>query len=430
MSKFNFTGLECVSCRHRLESDFSGYVCPRCGNNLRVLYDLDRVKAWREAGKFPARGRTDLLRYGAVLPVAEERFYPDLRVGGTPLYERAAMARELGLGALYLKDDGLNPSGSLKDRASAAVVAVAAVRGVRLVAAASTGNAGSSMACMAAAAGLSSIIMVPQSAPPAKIAQLLVFGAQVVAVKGSYDDAFDLCLRLSERHGWFNRNTGYNPFTREGKKTVIYEVVEQLEGAAPDWVVVPVGDGNIISAVGKGLREMQQIGMIRRLPRLLAAQAATSDAISRTVAAARSRNFSGDELDRNLPSLIQTVRGAHTVADSICVDLPRDGVAAVWEILHSQGEAVTATDEEILQAVAELGRKAAVFVEPAAAVTWAALRKAVAAGIVEKGARVVCLLTGSGLKDISAAQKAAGSPLVVPPDEAAVEEALGLAGRP
>lgn len=419
-------GLECVSCGKQFPPGFAGYVCADCSNNLRVVCDTDYLKREVGRGNFPDKDRTDILRYRQALPVAEANYYPALRVGGTPLYSRPKLASELGLAALYFKDDGLNPSGSLKDRASAVAIAVAVEHGRELVAAASTGNAGSSMACMAAAAGMRSIILVPVTAPAAKIAQLLVFGARVVAVRGSYDDAFDLCLRLSEKHGWFNRNTGFNPYTREGKKTVAYEVCEQLGWDAPDWIVVPVGDGNIISAVGKGLRELEQIGLIQHRPRLLAAQAATSDAVSRTLQKVRAANLSGEALRRRLPDLMEEVKGAHTVADSICVDRPRDGVAAVQEIIWSNGEAVTATDEEILDAIVDLGRRAAVFAEPAAAVTWAVLKAAAGRGLIKSGERVVCLITGSGLKDVASAQRAAGEPLVVEPEESAVEKALGL----
>ena len=426
---WQYAYLECVSCGAAQQVGYEGYVCPNCGNNLLVRYDSEHLRREVREGRFPDRARSDIRRYAAVLPVAEEQFFPPLRVGGTPLYARPHLAAALGISELFFKDDGLNPSGSLKDRASAVALAVARARGVSMVAGASTGNAGSSMACMAAATGTPCTIFVPAAAPEAKIAQLLVFGARVVAVRGSYDDAFDLCLKLCGKYGWFNRNTGYNPFTREGKKTVAYEICEQLRWEPPDWIVVPVGDGNIISAVGKGLEEMLAMGLIRRMPRLLCAQAATSDAISRTlwkIGRSGAERTTGAATWRELPGLMESVPGAHTVADSICVDRPRDGVAAVRAILESGGAAVTVDDGAILQAIAELGRKAAIFAEPAAAVTWACLRKAVDTGVVEKSARVVCLITGSGLKDVASAQHAVGKPLQVEPDVEAVEKCLGL----
>jgi len=418
-----------VSCGAAQPVGYEGYLCPKCGNNLLVRYETEHLRREVREGRFPDRARSDILRYAAVLPVQGEHLFPPLRVGGTPLYARPGLAAAVGISELFFKDDGLNPSGSLKDRASAVALAVARARGVSMVAGASTGNAGSSMACMAAAMGTPCTIFVPAGAPEAKIAQLLVFGARVVAVRGSYDDAFDLCLELAGKHGWFNRNTGYNPFTREGKKTVAYEICEQLRWEAPHWIVVPVGDGNIISAVGKGLEEMAAMGLIRRRPRLLCAQAATSAAVSRTlwkIERSGAGGTSGAEVWCELPGLLECVRGAHTVADSICVDRPRDGVAAVRAIMESGGAAVTVDDDMILQAVAELGRKAAIFAEPAAAVTWACLRKAVDTGVVEKSARVVCLITGSGLKDVASTQRAVGKPLQVEPDVEAVERSLGL----
>ena len=235
---------------------------------------------------------------------------------------------------------------------------------------------------------------MPKTAPRAKIAQLLTFGAEVLAVDGTYDQAFDLCLEATRRFGWYNRNTGFNPYTREGKKTVSFEICEQLGWQVPDLVVVPVGDGNILSGVWKGFVEFQRLGFIDRLPKLLAVQAEGSAAIVKAAA--------GD-------GVIRPVSG-DTVADSISVSLPRDGEAAVKAIRESGGFGVTVSDDAILAAIGEVARGAGVFGEPAAAAAWAGLKEAVRQGLVDPAWRVVVLITGNGLKDVASAMKVAGEP--------------------
>jgi threonine synthase len=308
---------------------------------------------------------------------------------------------------LYIKDDGLNPSASFKDRAGAVALAVARERGAKVIAGATTGNAGSSMACLAGGTGFPCVIFVPASAPPAKIAQLLVFGAKVLAVRGSYDQAYDLCGEVCRRQGWFNRNTGYNPFTREGKKTCSYELWEQLGRRAPDRVLVCTGDGNIISGIWKGFRDLRTLGLIEKLPRLHCVQSEKSAAISMAV-----RSVDGVLPEAWSDVVIPTVR-AETIADSISVDFPRDGLAAVRAVVETGGEAVTVSDEEIVAAIPELARATGVFAEPAAAASWAALAQMVVAGKIHPDERVVCLISGNGLKDVARARQAAGDPITV-----------------
>ncbi|MDD5629100.1 MAG: pyridoxal-phosphate dependent enzyme, partial [Elusimicrobia bacterium] len=248
--------------------------------------------------------------------------------------------------------------------------------------------------------GLKTIIFVPEKAPVAKIAQLLVFGATVIAVKGTYDQAFDLCLKATEAFGWYNRNTGHNPFTREGKKTCSFEIVEQLGWKCPDKVFVPVGDGNIISGIWKGFKDFHALGLIDRLPQLVAVQAAGSDAVKRA--------FESD-------GVIRPVSG-DTLADSISVSLPRDGEAAVKALKESQGFALSVTDDEILAALRDTARRESVFGEPAGVTSVAGLRKAAAQGLVKRGEKVVALVTGNGLKDVASAMKAVAKPFLVAPD--------------
>jgi len=397
-------GLRCVRCGTLTPVADEVYVCPACGANTLVEYDLERVKRGWSRESLAADRDPTLWRYLPLLPVRER--LPGPPVGGTPLVPVPRLAKELGLAQpLLLKDDGRNPSASFKCRASSVALERAREIGRTLVTGASTGNAASATAVLAAAPGIRTRIFVPKAAPRAKIAQLLTFGAEVLAVDGTYDQAFDLCLEATRRFGWYNRNTGFNPWTREGKKTVSFEICEQLGWQVPDLVVVPVGDGNILSGVWKGFVEFQRLGFIERLPRLLAVQAEGSAAIVRAAA--------GD-------GVIRPVSG-ETVADSISVSLPRDGEAAVRAIRDSGGFGVTVPDAAILAAIGELARGSGVFAEPAAAASWAGLKEAVRQGRVDPGWRVVALVTGNGLKDVASAMKVAGEPRVIPPEAAVLD---------
>lgn len=418
----HMTGYQCIHCGALAPRVYDGYVCPDCGGNLDVQYDYAAVRDAFDKQRIIEDTRRDQFKYLPFLPIQRLDSAPPLRVGATPLYPAPRLGATVGLTRLYLKDEGLNPSQSFKDRASALIVARARETGVEMVCGASTGNAGSSMACMAASAELPCVVFVPEKAPPAKIAQLLIYGARVMAVRGSYDDAFDLCARVCEQKGWFNRNTGFNPFTREGKKTASYEICEQLGWQAPERVIVPTGDGNIISGIWKGMKDLYEAGLIGQLPRMDCAQAEGSSGVSRTVNRLRVEGSvpTGDDW-RSVD--IEPVQ-ANTVADSISVDNPRDGMAAVRAVIESGGQAITASDEEILKAIRDVARHSGVFVEPSCACAWACLRKLVTENRVEKDERIVCLMTGSGLKDIANARKVAGEPTVIDADLDAALAAL------
>ncbi len=411
-------GFECLACSARQAVDYAGYTCPRCNGNLEVTYDYPAIRAGLAGSARFAGARDDIFKYAPLLPIHDAFLAPPLRIGATPLYSAARLGAGIGLDRLFIKDDGLNPSASFKDRAGAVALVVAREQGARVIAGASTGNAGSSMACLAASVGMPCVIFVPEKAPPAKLTQLLVFGARLLAVRGTYDDAFDLCHQVCAANGWFNRNTGFNPFTREGKKTCSYEICEQLGWNPPDWVVVPVGDGNIISGIWKGLRDLHAVGLIPRLPRLVCAQAEASAAISQAVA----KLPAGAAPDWSTV-VVQPVQ-ATTLADSISVDLPRDGLAAVRAVHESRGLAVTVPDAEILAAIPELARLSGVFAEPAAATGWAALKKLQRQQAIARQETVVLLVTGNGLKDIASARKAAGEPRVIDATLAAAQAAL------
>ena len=410
-------GYCCIACATTQDDTFDGFVCPDCGGNLDVEYDYDKA-----ARTFPGASRggpRDIFDYAAMLPAFPDRSFP-LRVGATPLYRSKRLGTSLGMDRLYLKDESGNPSASIKDRASAVALLRAIDTKAEVIAAASTGNAGSSLACLSAALGRNAVVFVPEAAPVAKLTQLLSYGATVLAVRGNYDDAFELCLSASEEFGWFNRNTGYNPFTREGKKTCSYEIWHSLGGEMPDRIVVATGDGNVLSGIWKGCRDLRAMGLVDALPKIDAAQSTASDAISRTVDKLRRRR--SKDIDWSKVS-VESV-SANTVADSISVDQPRDGLAAVKAVVESGGRAVTVPDEEILAAIPELSRLSGVFPEPAAAAPLAALKKMLADKVIDPDERVVLVVSGSGLKDVGHAAEAAGRSTVIEPTVDAVRRAL------
>jgi threonine synthase len=407
-----------MACSATQAADFDGFLCPACGGNLDITYDY-AAAAKEIGGKFPD-GRQDLFRFAALLPLNQPRSPFPLRVGGTPLYPAPRLGELAGLRKLYLKDETLNPSASLKDRASAVTVARALDIGAGVISIASTGNAGSSLACLAAATGLSAVVFVPASAPTAKLTQMLAFGARVLAVQGNYDDAYDLCLAASDEFGWFNRSTGYNAFTREGKKTCAYEIWQDLDGRAPDRVVVPTGDGNILSAMWKGWCDLKAVGLIDQLPKIDCAQSEASAAVSETIRRIRSND--NPVVDWSNVE-VQAVEAA-TIADSISVDQPRDGLAAVKAVIQSGGEAVTVPDQEILAAIPEMASTAGVFPEPAAATPWAAVKRMFREERIAADELVVCIVTGSGLKDITNARAVAGESQLIEPTLRAVRDAV------
>ncbi len=385
------TGLECVICGTHYGLDEVLYTCPACGDvgTLDVLYADN-------APKRPADGPLTFWRQRDLLPLADEPLAGLSSLGGTPLigYEALThLSSEVGVGGLCIKNDGANLTASLKDRASAMVVNHAVQNlGRNVIATASTGNAAAALAgCCAAVEGAEAVIFVPASAPEAKIAQMLIFGAKVILVDGDYDTAFDLCTEACEEFGWYNRSTGINPFTTEGKKTVVFEAAEQLRWEMPDVVVVSVGDGSIIGGVHKGCRELYNLGWIDKMPRLIGVQSSGSDAMVYA--------WENDIAPQDMEP-----RPADTVADSISSGLPRDRAKAMRAVRHTDGKFIRVTDDEILAAIPALARASGVFAEPAASATFAAMRHTDALGI-GSDERVMLLVTGSGLKDVKSAMR-------------------------
>ena len=383
-------------CGKTYAPDEVAYVCPDHGREgiLDVVYDYDAIAQVISPEALAERPDPTIWRYKPLLPVAPDAPVPPLTVGGTPLYDAPRLAAGLGLKHVWVKDDGREPTASFKDRASAIAIVKAQEAGAEIITTASTGNAAAALAGLAASVGRPTVIFVPASAPQAKIAQLLTFGATVMLVEGTYDDAFDLCLTAADAFGWYNRNTGYNPYMSEGKKTVSYEICEQLGWDAPDVIFVSVGDGCIIGGVYKGLYDLMQLGWIDHMPRIIGVQAEGS-------------NYLAEAWEKGEDVLTKPPIEARTVADSISAGLPRDRLKAMRAVRASQGAFVTVSDEEILTAIPELAQRTGVFAEPAGAAAYAGLRKAAATGLVSPEERIVVINTGSGLKDVASAMKAA-----------------------
>ncbi len=393
-------GFKCFDCARESRPAEVEYVCPSCGGNLDVLYDYDRVKAQLSRATLSADHNFTMWRYRALLPIQESSAVPPLTIGWTPIYNCSRVAKEFDVSSLLIKDDGRNPTASFKDRPSALAVVKAHEAGAEVITTASSGNAGSALAGICASVGLKSVIFVPATAPPPKIAQLQIYGASVVLVEGTYDQAFDLCLAAARKYGWYQRSTGFNPFTREGKKTAALEIAEQLNWQAPDKVIVSAGDGNIISGLWKGFRDLQSLGFLDRVPQLIGVQ---SEGASAIVDAAN-----GDGIVRQGP--------AHTIADSINVGKPRDATAAIHAIKDSGGRGVKVSDDEIIAAIPELARVTGVFAEPAAAAAFAGFKAMCANSLIRSDERVLLMLTGNGLKDIDSARRAVKEPARVRPD--------------
>ncbi|MCR4407202.1 MAG: threonine synthase [Anaerolineae bacterium] len=416
-------GLKCVLCGAEYGVDEVLYVCPKHGDEgiLDVVYDYPRIRPRLTRERLAADPTPSIWRYLPLLPVDPSTLdklrhdglptHPLFCVGWTPLYRARNLERKLGLAALYVKDDGRNPSASFKDRASAVGILKALELGRQVIAAASTGNAASSLATLSASVGIRNVIFVPAAAPQAKIAQLLIYGAQVLAVQGTYDQAFELCLVAAREFDWYSRNTAYNPYLSEGKKTAALEICEQLGWQAPDRIFVGVGDGCIIGGLWKGLRDLLALGLIDRMPKLMGVQAEGSQAM---VKAWR----------EGIPPEEMIPQPAETIADSIAAGLPRDRVKAMRAVRETGGAYIAVSDDEILAAMKELARGAGVFAEPAGSAPYAGLVKARQQGLVGDDERVVVIATGNGLKDVASAMKATGEPHLIEPTLANLKRLL------
>lgn len=406
--------LRCPLCNRSYSSESVQYTCPTCGSvgTLEVLYDYAALKAQLDRDALRS-GEQSMWRYKALLPIGIDAVVPPLRVGMTPVYDATRLAENLRLRQAWVKDDGQNPTGSLKDRASALVIARAMEQGITTVSTASTGNAAAALSGVGASVGMNIIIFVPATAPEAKIAQLLVYGATVLLVEDSYDVAFDLCSEMCLQEGWYCRNTAMNPYTTEGKKTVAYEIAEQLNWNVPDVVVVSVGDGNIIAGVYKGFYDLYQLGWIQRIPRLIGVQAEGSAALYQA-------------WKDGLSAVDMQPSEANTIADSISAGVPRDRAKALRAVRETNGAYVAIPDNEIVASIPKLAQLTGVFAEPAAAVVYAGTQHAIQSKLINADETVLLLLTGNGLKDVKRAQQSVAQGLRVQPTIESIRQALRL----
>jgi len=419
-------GLKCTICGAEYGVDEVEYVCPKHGDSgraasngiLDVVYDYDRIRRHFTPDQLAASDDRSIWRYLPLLPVEPEAARQLAKgtalagVGWTPLYPAPRLAAKLGLKHLWVKDDSRQLTGSFKDRASAIAVVKTRELGYKVVTTASTGNAAAALSGLCAAVDQPNVIFVPRTAPQAKIAQLLAYGSTVLLVDGTYDQAFDLCLEAAREFGWYNRNTGYNPYMSEGKKTAVYEICEQLAWQPPDVILIPVGDGCIIGGVHKGLRDLTALGWIDRSPRLIGVQATGSSPLV-------------DAWERGIEGWDMELVEVHSIADSIVSGLPRDRIKALRAVRETGGAFLRVSDAEILAAIPALAQGCGVFAEPAAAAAYAGLVKAVEQGLVGPDERTVILSTGSGLKDVASAMEAVKEqPAIVEPTLTAVRQAL------
>lgn len=388
----------CSECKKEYDIKPDLMLCPDCREDDLEGKPLHGVLKVKLPGSLvnskQVHSNFDLFDY---LPV-ERKYFPDIPVGNSLIYKSPNIKDDTGFNNLYLKFDGTNPSGSYKDRASYLVSAFARKHGINKIVVASTGNAASSMACIAASAGQDAIIFMPSTAPKAKLVQCLQYGASLIPVNGNYDKAFDLSLKFSDKTGYLNRNTAYNPMTIEGKKTVSFEIVQQLPGNDIDYVFVPVGDGVIISGVIKGFCDLLEIGLINKIPKIIGVQSEGSSFIY--------KGFKENIFDLEYK--------ATTIADSISVDAARNGYCAVADLKSVDGDVVCVTDDEILDAQLYLSKKSGIFCEPSSSVAYAGFNKLKTIIAIDKN--IVVLLTGHGLKDINNAMKKIEYPKVYEPD--------------
>ena len=377
----------CIECGKEFNSKELHYLCDECGRDyvpgiplkgvLEAVFDYEEIgRRWKQ--------KPDPLLFSAVNP----KFYPPLPVGNTPFFRVRIPGLKSGETAssdypIGIKFDGLNPSGSYKDRASQLVVADALQKGITEIVTASTGNAACSLACLGASAGLKVVIFAPQNAPPAKLIQIQVHNAELHKVDGSYDDAFKAALEYTKLHNCMCRNTGYHPLTIDGKKSAGIEIYIQNGYKVPDWIVIPVGDGVILTGIYKAFLDLQRAGITQNLPHLLCVQEESSDAIT-------SYWETGNYHDAENPV---------TIADSIKVKTPALAHWSVKALIETDGKGIRVSDAEIQEAQLELAKYTGVFAEPSSSATWAGLKKTVTKRWVNADSDIVLLITGHGLKD-------------------------------
>ncbi len=389
--------LVCVHCGAIYTPDQIIYTCNRCGHLLTVEYDLDGIDVSRDEWN---RRPLSVWRYRELLPVRGEPV--SLQEGGTPLYHLKNIGKELGLPELYAKHEGMNPTGSFKDRGMTVGVSMARELGMTTVACASTGNTSASLAAYAAKGGIPCVVLLPAGKVAlGKVAQALMHGARVISIRGNFDRALEMVHELCISQGLYLLNS-VNPYRLEGQKTIGFEAIDQLGGEVPDRMVLPVGNAGNISAVYKGLRELEALGFIDRLPMMTGIQAAGSQPLVKAI-------------EQNLDVLVPE-SSPETVATAIRIGAPVNAEKALVAIRATGGTAAAVTDEEILAMQRDLARKEGIGVEPASAASVAGIRKLAELGLIDKDERIVCVVTGHLLKDPETVVRQCEPPLEIDAD--------------
>ena len=398
--------LGCVSCGATYPADEILYNCKKCGHLLAVRYPLDEIAVSRKVWE---KRPISVWRYKEILPVRIEPV--SLQEGGTPLYHLKNLGGGMGLPNLYAKHEGMNPSGSFKDRGMTVGVSMALQLGKTSVACASTGNTSASLAVYAAKAGIPAVVLLPAGkVAVGKVAQALMHGAKVISIRGNFDRALEMVHDLCLTHGLYLLNS-INPYRLEGQKTIGFEAIDQL-GGVPDRIVLPVGNAGNISAVYKGLLELQELDFIDRLPMMTGIQAAGSSPVVRAIR-------------ENLAEVMPEMH-PETIATAIRIGAPVNGEKALVAIRKTGGIAETVTDEEILQMQRDLARKEGIGVEPASAASVAGIRKLAESGAIDRNERIVCVVTGHLLKDPDTVIKQCEPPKEIDADLPSLLSALHL----
>jgi threonine synthase len=404
-------GLACVNCGREFESSEKIYLCPYCGMRevdgictfiglLRVFYDMKAVSAKINRHVLENR-RPGLWKYLELLPVHDERMIVTLGEGGTPLIRSESLAEELGLANLYLKNEILTPTGCFKDRENSIVVSKAKELGFKVIACASTGSLAASLAAYSRRGKMRSFVFVPASTPSAKTIHMTMCGANVIAVKSIYEIALKLQIEACERYRWYNCSSGINPFRIEGDKTIAFEIIEDLGWQSPDWIFIPTGGGGNLSGEWKGFNEFYQLGLISSLPRMVAVQMSAGASLTDAFLKAK--------------EAVEPIPIGNSIGEALLSAYADYGSIALSSLRDSGGKALLVTDDEVLEAQKLLAMTEGIFAEPSSAAVIAGLKKMADNHEIGKEEKVVCLITGNGLKDLSTASKIAGKPVVIKP---------------
>jgi threonine synthase len=406
------THQECINCGTKYNLNEIVYFCKRCGDILEVKYDFKELAEKLEKSNW-RNIPLSVWRYRDFMPIDDISKIISLNEGGTGLHSCHKLGKQIGLIQLCVKNEGENPTGSFKDRGMTVGVSKANELGAKNVICASTGNTSASLAAYAAKAGMQCTVLIPSGKIAyGKLSQAMIYGAKVLQVQGNFDQSLDFVFKIAEKHPSIYLLNSINPFRVEGQKSLGFEICDQLEGEAPDRIVVPVGNAGNISAIWKGFTEYHKLGFIKKLPKMTGIQAAGSAPIAQMIKTGSNE--------------MVAVKTPETLATAIRIGAPVSWKKAVNAIRNSGGTAETVTDDEILAAQKLLARVEGIFVEPASASSIAGLIKLLNNGVIGKDERVVCVTTGHGLKDPDTAVKMSEKPIEVEAEMTAIENALGL----